>query len=139
MTIPLHSVAPSRDDEPPRWAAVVVLTDGALDDSACAALRSALERALPSAPPPPALRALPRAVDPARKAIDTLTEREREVLFLIADGLSNAEIARRLFLSEATVKCHVARVLTKLGVRDRVQAVIAVFRAGVLPSATAGH
>ena len=52
------------------------------------------------------------------------------MLVLLADGLSNAEIARRLFLSEATVKTHVARVLTKLDVRDRVQAVVLSYETG---------
>ncbi len=59
-----------------------------------------------------------------------LSEREREVLALVARGMSNAEIAGELFLGEATVKTHVARVLTKLDVRDRVQAVVRAYESG---------
>lgn len=63
--------------------------------------------------------------------IDDLTAREREVLEHLADGRSNAEIGEALFLSEATIKTHISHILTKLAVRDRVQAVIAAYDAGI--------
>jgi DNA-binding NarL/FixJ family response regulator len=69
---------------------------------------------------------------PARRDLAVITEREREVLTLVGSGLSNTEIAGRLFLSVATVKTYVTRLLTKLAARDRVQLVIIAYDAGLV-------
>lgn len=73
----------------------------------------------------------PRMREPEPGAVAELTPREREVLTLIAQGLSNAQIADQLFLGVGTVKTHVARILTKLGLTDRVQAVVFAYEMGL--------
>lgn len=75
----------------------------------------------------------------ARPGLSELTEREMEVLRLMARGLSNGEIAGHLYLGEAAIKTHVGRVLAKLGVRDRVQAVVAAYESGVVTPGESDH
>jgi DNA-binding NarL/FixJ family response regulator len=73
---------------------------------------------------------VPRPSSP--KELDELTDREREIFTLVADGLSNAEIGARLYISDTTVKTHITHIFQKLDLRDRVQAVVLAHRTGVV-------
>ncbi|MGY1821577.1 response regulator [Geodermatophilus sp. SYSU D00079] len=137
---------------------IIVLTTFDEDEYVAAALRAGVSGFLLKVAPPEDLVAAVRTVaaghglldpavtlrvierfaaapapDPDRAAaLDRLTDRETDVLALVAAGLTNAEIAARLFLGEATVKTHVSRVLLKLGLRDRVQAVAFAYESGLV-------
>ncbi|GAB3078632.1 response regulator [Nocardioides zeae] len=106
-------------------AVVAPSTTRRLLDHVAATLPDGLDRGVPGSPGAPASPA-----DHPRLA--TLTEREAEVLALVARGLSNGEIAAELVLGEATVKTHVGRLLAKTGSRDRVQLVVLAYEAGVV-------
>ena len=88
--------------------------------------RRVIERFAATAPADPAQH------EPSPEAIGDLSEREVEVLRLIARGMSNQEIAQELWVSSTTVKTHVSHILTKLGVRDRVQAVVEAYESGIV-------
>jgi DNA-binding NarL/FixJ family response regulator len=115
-------------DAPPeeKAAAVRIVASGEalLAPAVTRAVVEEFARQRPAAPPPP-----PRAVE-------ELTPREREVLDLVVRGLSNPEICERLVITEATAKTHVARILQKLGLRDRVQVVIYAYESGLLSPGT---
>jgi DNA-binding NarL/FixJ family response regulator len=143
-----------RDGDPPR---VIALTTIRRDDAVLAALRAGAGAFLTKDALPEVVTATIRDVHEGRPAptesealdllraqgtpvevhrrdevLDALTAREREVFLLVAKGLSNAEIAASVFLSEATVKSHVRSVLMKLGLRNRMQVVIAAYERGLV-------
>ena len=145
-------------DDPSIDTKVLVLTTFDLDEYVYAAVRAGASGYLLKDTPPQELLAALRVIadgnallspsvtkrlieefarQPEIESIESpqigdLTERELEVLRLLASGLSNREIAAELYIGEATAKTHVSRVLTKLGVRDRVQAVVLAYEAGVV-------
>jgi DNA-binding NarL/FixJ family response regulator len=143
--------------ERPDAPKVVMLTTFDTDEDAFAALQAGASGfLLKNAPPEDLLAAVRTVADgdavvaprvtrrlldhfagrfvPAREdpGLAQLTDREREVVLLVAQGLSNAEIAARLVVAEATVKTHVGRVLAKLGLRDRVQIVVLAYESGLV-------
>ena len=117
-------------DAPPGQLAEAVRTVAAGESLLAPAITRRLVERFVRRPPPDAA---------AKERFGELTERELEVLKLVAAGLSNGEIAERLFLSEATVKTHLTRILSKLGLRDRVQVVVLAYESGLVePGATPG-
>ncbi|MDR0783506.1 MAG: response regulator transcription factor [Propionibacteriaceae bacterium] len=136
---------------------IIILTTFDLDEYLLAAIRAGASGFLLKNAPPPDLLAAIRTVhsgdgviapSSTRRLIehvatrtpmvetsdqfDCLTDREREVLLLVAKGMSNFEISKALFLGEATVKTHVSKILEKLGLRDRVQAVVEAYEGGLV-------
>ena len=109
-------------DAPPRQLAEAVRTVAVGDSLLAPAVTKRLIERYVSRPPADTVR---------RERFAELTDREQEVLKLLTRGLSNVEIGDQLFLSEATVKTHVTRLLNKLGVRDRVQAVVLAYESGL--------
>ncbi|MCP9620405.1 response regulator transcription factor [Nocardia otitidiscaviarum] len=96
------------------------------------ALKLVASGVMVAAAPPHRTPLTPAIADPdARRRLATLTEREREILLLIVDGLSNREVGARLFISPDTVKDHVSRILTKLGVASRIEAAVVAVRANL--------
>jgi DNA-binding NarL/FixJ family response regulator len=108
-------------DDPPEQLITAVRTVAAGDALLSPAVTRRVIKQFAAAPRP----------TPSTK-LDDLTERERAIFTLIAEGLSNSEIGGRLFISETTVKTHVTHILQKLGLRDRVQAVVLAYRSGLL-------
>ena len=150
-------------EQQPEAPKVLVLTTFDLDEHAFAALRAGAAGFLLKDTPPERLleairtvqdgdsviapsttrRLIERFVDevpeshqPDTSMLDDLTDREREVLLEIAHGLSNSEIAAKFFVSEATVKTHVGRILAKTGLRDRVALVVLAYRIGLVRADT---
>jgi DNA-binding NarL/FixJ family response regulator len=114
-------------DAPPDRLADAVRTVAAGESLLAPSVTRRLVERFASRPPSDAAR---------RETFAELTEREIEVLRLVARGLSNSEIAGELFLSEATVKTHLTRILSKLGLRDRVQAVVLAYESGLVEPGT---
>jgi DNA-binding NarL/FixJ family response regulator len=110
-------------DAPPGQIAEAIRTVATGDQMLAPAVTKRLVERFVKRPPPDTAR---------EQRFEELTEREAEVLRHVARGLSNAEIAERLFLSEATVKTHLTRILSKLGLRDRVQAVVLAYESGLV-------